>query len=331
MGEDSRFCASCGAPAPDDGAPVDDGAGAEDTDLAGRDAPEDVDATQVVARPETNEGADPLPATAVMPRPQADRSPTSAGPIAGETGYPQGDAVGKRRRGTVAALAVAAVLLLAAIGAGIWFMSSHASGGSDPKAAAEAGSSVTAEKEGAEADEPDEVLMPSLVGLDQAAAKKLLEGEGLALGSITTAASDDVPAGAIISHAPAAGSSVAKGSSAAVVVSTGPAAPHPNGDPVTPASPVTTGTYILPDSDTRVYSTDELAQFSDWDLMLARNEIYARHGRAFKDDDVRRYYESQAWYQVLYTADEFDAIANSVLSSTEQQNIANIKKVEDSR
>lgn len=91
------------------------------------------------------------------------------------------------------------------------------------------------------------------------------------------------------------------------------------------------GSYILPESATRVYSTGELSSLSSWDLMLARNEIYARHGRGFNDADVRSYFQSQSWYTQRYTAEEFDAIANSVLSSTEQANIANIIEVERSR
>lgn len=93
----------------------------------------------------------------------------------------------------------------------------------------------------------------------------------------------------------------------------------------------TGGGYILPESATRVYSTGELSSLSDWDLMLARNEIYARHGRGFNDADVRGYFQSQPWYEQRYTAEEFDAIAGSVLSSTEQANIANILEVENSR
>ena len=65
--------------------------------------------------------------------------------------------------------------------------------------------------------------------------------------------------------------------------------------------------------------------------MLSRNEIYARHGRGFNDADVRSYFQSQSWYTQRYTAEEFDAIANSMLSSTEQANIANIIEIENSR
>lgn len=32
-------------------------------------------------------------------------------------------------------------------------------------------------------------------------------------------------------------------------------------------------------------------------LRLRRNEIYARHGRAFESDDLRKYFESKSWYR----------------------------------
>ena len=62
--------------------------------------------------------------------------------------------------------------------------------------------------------------------------------------------------------------------------------------------------------------------------MIARNEIYARHGRGFNDAEVRCYFQNQSWYQQRYTAEEFDAMASTILSSIEQQNIANILEVE---
>lgn len=95
-----------------------------------------------------------------------------------------------------------------------------------------------------------------------------------------------------------------------------------------PAESADSGSYILPDSATRVYSVSELSGLSSWQLMIARNEIYARHGRGFNDAEVRSYFQNQSWYQQRYTAEEFDAMASTILSSIEQQNIANILEVE---
>lgn len=92
-----------------------------------------------------------------------------------------------------------------------------------------------------------------------------------------------------------------------------------------------TGSYVLPDSATHTYSASELSHLSDWELYLARNEIYARHGREFRNDDLQRYFDSQSWYTPLYSPDDFDARSSSILNSVEQANAATILSVEQSR
>ena len=98
----------------------------------------------------------------------------------------------------------------------------------------------------------------------------------------------------------------------------------------TSASSSSAGDYILPDSSTRLYSASELQSYSQYELMLARNEIYARHGRGFNDQEIRQYFQSKSWYQQRYTAEEFDSLPNSPLTSIEQQNIKTIYDVEHS-
>ncbi len=87
--------------------------------------------------------------------------------------------------------------------------------------------------------------------------------------------------------------------------------------------------YVLPDSASRVYSTEELEALSTDILWYARNEIYARHGRKFKDQNLQAYFNGKSWYTPVYEPDEFDSYVT--LSSTEQQNAANIKQIESSR
>lgn len=89
--------------------------------------------------------------------------------------------------------------------------------------------------------------------------------------------------------------------------------------------------YILPDSQTRVYSTSELSVLTTAQLELARNEIFARYGREFKTDYIRAHFMSKPWYTVRYSAEAFDAIQNDVFNSVEKQNIENIKAVEATR
>lgn len=88
------------------------------------------------------------------------------------------------------------------------------------------------------------------------------------------------------------------------------------------------GSYILPESATRTYSASELSAYSNWELYLARNEIYARHGRLFQNADLQEYFNSQPWYHGTISPNSFD---DSVLSSTEAANANTIKSVEASR
>ena len=83
--------------------------------------------------------------------------------------------------------------------------------------------------------------------------------------------------------------------------------------------------YILPGSDSG-YLTDADVSWMDPDtLRLARNEIYARHGRIFDSADLNEYFNSQSWYCGIYTAGEFD---ESWLNQYEKANINLIKSYE---
>jgi len=64
--------------------------------------------------------------------------------------------------------------------------------------------------------------------------------------------------------------------------------------------------YILPDSNSKYLTLEDLSGFSSDKCKIARNEIYARHGRIFSDENLQQYFESLSWYQGLYSADEFD-------------------------
>ena len=85
--------------------------------------------------------------------------------------------------------------------------------------------------------------------------------------------------------------------------------------------------YVLPDSATRVYSVDEIRgmNLSKEQLRIARNEIFARHGRGFNDSGLQSYFNSKSWYKKTYEPGEFE---EDMLSSVEKQNAENIKAVE---
>lgn len=83
--------------------------------------------------------------------------------------------------------------------------------------------------------------------------------------------------------------------------------------------------YILPDSSSRILSDSEVSVLSKEELRLARNEIYARHGRKFDDVQLQSYFDSKSWYKGTIDPADF---SESMLSEIEKKNIELIKKYE---
>ncbi|MEI3490575.1 MAG: YARHG domain-containing protein [Blautia sp.] len=76
--------------------------------------------------------------------------------------------------------------------------------------------------------------------------------------------------------------------------------------------------YILPDSDSRAYTYDELSDLSQDELRLAINEIYAKHGRIFDAADLQNYFNSKSWYNGTVSADDF---SEDVFNTYEKSNV----------
>ncbi len=64
--------------------------------------------------------------------------------------------------------------------------------------------------------------------------------------------------------------------------------------------------YILPYSDSRYLTEEDLQGLSQWECCLARNELYARHGRAFTDRSIQAYFDSCSWYTATTAPEDFD-------------------------
>lgn len=64
--------------------------------------------------------------------------------------------------------------------------------------------------------------------------------------------------------------------------------------------------YILPGSDSRYLAWSDLEGLSKEECRLARNELYARHGRRFNDTDLANYFSQFDWYQPTMDPDSFD-------------------------
>lgn len=88
--------------------------------------------------------------------------------------------------------------------------------------------------------------------------------------------------------------------------------------------------FVLPDSDLRCLTDSELIALTARELRLARNEIYARHGRAFTTTDLEAWFSGKPWYTGLYSAEEFDPVAAQTLNRYELANLSLILAVERS-
>jgi sugar lactone lactonase YvrE len=74
---------------------------------------------------------------------------------------------------------------------------------------------------------PAQVAVPNVLGDAQAAAATLISGSGLVLGTVSTATSNTVPSGSVISQNPPGGTLANLGSAVNLVVSSGPPTPPP--------------------------------------------------------------------------------------------------------
>lgn len=84
--------------------------------------------------------------------------------------------------------------------------------------------------------------------------------------------------------------------------------------------------YILPNSGVQLLTSADIAGLSKNDLALARNEIYARHGRVFQTEVYRKYFTSKSWYyeNPNYNYDDDNANLNEI----ERQNVDFLLKAE---
>ena len=73
------------------------------------------------------------------------------------------------------------------------------------------------------------------------------------------------------------------------------------------------------------YTWEELSWLDSYGLCITRNEIYARHGRMFNDQDIQDYFNRQDWYVAQTSSADFD---ESVLNDVELYNVELIHSYE---
>lgn len=97
-----------------------------------------------------------------------------------------------------------------------------------------------------------------------------------------------------------------------------------------PATDVTGGDYIFPDSASRYLTDADVEGLTIQEINYGKNEIYARHGRRFKSQELMDYFESKSWYQGLYDPQDFDDNYAYTLNEYERRNseFLNVKEHE---
>ncbi|MGR3679615.1 MAG: YARHG domain-containing protein [Paracoccaceae bacterium] len=81
--------------------------------------------------------------------------------------------------------------------------------------------------------------------------------------------------------------------------------------------------YLIPYSSERLLNSSDLGQFSNSELRIARNEIFARKGRFFNSADLQAHFSRQSWYAPF----SYDVH----LTPVEKENVAIIKAEERRR
>lgn len=91
--------------------------------------------------------------------------------------------------------------------------------------------------------------------------------------------------------------------------------------------------FIFPNSSASRLTEEDLRPLSLAELRIARNEIFARHGRQFKDPMLNKWFYSKTWYLKIrqkYSPAAFNALPNQ-MNDTEIANVSFILKTEKDR
>ena len=83
--------------------------------------------------------------------------------------------------------------------------------------------------------------------------------------------------------------------------------------------------YILPHSNSEYITFSDLEDLSKQEVILARNEIFARRGRKFDTEYIQEYFDAQSWYNPIYDPDDFPV---SIINEYEKKNVNTIVEYE---
>lgn len=77
--------------------------------------------------------------------------------------------------------------------------------------------------------------------------------------------------------------------------------------------------FLFPEDNVFPITPSDLEGKTATECKIARNEIYARHGRLFNDEQLQGYFNTCSWYEGKTTPEDFsDAVLNEVEKSNLQ-------------
>lgn len=83
--------------------------------------------------------------------------------------------------------------------------------------------------------------------------------------------------------------------------------------------------YILSASNSQYLLWEDVKELTPKELRIARNEIYARHGRRFNAQDLQEYFDSKSWYEGTIQPENF---REDLLNEYERENVRYLKEIE---
>lgn len=83
--------------------------------------------------------------------------------------------------------------------------------------------------------------------------------------------------------------------------------------------------YVFPFSNEDLIYTSDCEELSALECKIARNEIYARHGRKFADESLQNYFDCCSWYEGTVNPEDF---TDDLLNGTELDNLQTISAYE---
>lgn len=84
--------------------------------------------------------------------------------------------------------------------------------------------------------------------------------------------------------------------------------------------------YVLLNSNTVELTASDVSKLNDWELIIARNEIYARYGLEFSTKELIEYFKTKSWFTID------SSVGNDIgLTTIEHKNVKTILDEENNR